>query len=148
MWVEAPKCRRLSNVVQKAEQRHRALTRPDPPTPLRGVNCPLTMCTRSSIPNSFAPDSLRITPRHTMAPNPDAPTELGVNAHVWVTTDARAVTEPTLSPEGLTKECRTKNAPADSFSPPHKTGTNISPRRRRAQADPVWTILFRAKSSG
>ena len=110
------------------------------------------MCTRSSISNPFAPDSLKITSRHAMAPNPDAPTELDVNAPtVWLNTDARVVTEPTLSPGGLTKGCHTKNAPADSFLPPHRTGTNISPRRRRRrkiQKDPVWTILFCAKMSG
>ena len=47
MWAEAPKCRRLSNAVQKAEQRRCALTRlqvrqmsPDPPTPPPGCQLP------------------------------------------------------------------------------------------------------------
>ena len=89
--------------------------------------------------------------RHITAPDPDTPLNLSTNPlKAQTVTEVRTVEKRILPPENPAKKYCTDNVSVNSPLLPHKTETNIFPRRRkrrkgRVRKDPVATLIFRAK---
>ena len=150
MWMEAPKHGRPEPADQAAEERH-FLTR----LQARQMSqCPPISLTR----RRQVPDLIRITDRSPVLPPPQPevhapkhndsgpgyPLNLSTNLlKTQMVTKAKAVRTQILPPESPAKKYRTENALVNSLLLPHKTGTNILPRRRkRVEKDPVVTLMF------